>query len=166
MDHIESLCLRYVAQNSDDSENPVLMTELQDMLDTSWIILRQQIMKMQEFGIFKKIGKNKALHLTTKGWKLFNEQKEMKQPMNKVTRPTFKESSIKKEVERPIDKVNMNRLNMEIDGVIKPVSSWKVGDYNAGKVMKFVGGEISKPQETYYSRWKDYIENWDTHPRK
>lgn len=160
MDIIESICIRYVGQNSTSEGSDVELTELQDTMDTSWITIRSTILSLCDKGTFKKLGKkSKILTLTAKGWERYNrltfvETPEMIEEVIEVTEDA---------------KPNLKRTNIIIDNVYHIWEDCRVGQLLEAETLTFAGNDnckLSPAQEKKFRKYKYKFTNWDTFPRK
>ena len=160
MNTIESICIRYVGQNSTTEGSDVELTELQDTMDTSWITIRNNIISLCDSGIFRKFGKKgKVLTLTVKGWGQYS----------KLT--SGSKLNIVAEVQPDVydEEPNLSRTNVIVDGVYHLISDCRVPMMNACDSITFAGDvkcKLTESQEKQYRRWKHKITNWETFPRK
>ena len=159
MNTIESICIRYVGENSTTECSDVELTELQDTMDTSWITLRNIIISLCDSGTFRKLSKKgKILTLTVKGWGQYRK-------LTGVSKVDVVEDQPEAIEEEP----NLSRINVIVDGVYHLISDCRVPMMNACDSITFAGNDkckLTESQVNQYRRWKHKITNWDTFPRK
>ena len=131
---MKNFILRYIAQNSTPVFTDVLKEEVRDTCNGTWFDILRALESMNKMGwIYKPSNsKNATLKLTTKGWGEFEKQ------MVGVELDILVEN-----IEEPeeIEEINLTRLHIRYEGVIKRLSQWKVAELDGAEDngMELVG---------------------------